>query len=66
MNLSLIFQLLSTLIAVLGAFSAYRARDNARAATLSELQTDVKYILRRLDALEDRQRVKRMKKEESA
>ena len=66
MEISWILQAASVGFAALSAFHAYRARDNARAAELKEIQTDVKHILKRLDALEGRTYVRKIKKEESA
>ena len=66
MEIPAIFQIASTFFAAISAFGAYRARDNARAAALKEMQTDIKHILKRIDALEGKQYVRKMKKEESA
>ena len=66
MDWASVLQLVSTVFAALGAFGAYRARDNSRAAEIKEIQTDVKYILKRLDVLEGRVYVRKVKKEESA
>ena len=45
-------QILGTLASVLGTFSVLRARDNERAAKLTEIQADIRYLIRRVDRLE--------------
>lgn len=67
MEFSFLLQLIATVASAWGAFSAYRTRDNERAAALSEIKNEVRHIMRRLDALEDasRRRV-RVQREESA
>jgi len=50
----LLAQLAGILASVLGTFSALRARDNERAAKLTEMQTEIRYLIRRVDRLEGR------------
>jgi len=67
-DFSAIVQLIATLIAAWSAFSAYRARDNERAIMLSEIRSDIKHIMKRLDKIEDARvcKIERTKREESA
>lgn len=46
------FQMLGVIAALWGAYAGMRARDNARAATLAEIQTDIRHIIKRMDAME--------------
>ena len=69
MDFSGILQLAATVCAAWGAFSAYRTRDNERAVTLSEIRSEIKHIIKRLDRIEDEKRITRIerkKREESA
>ena len=68
MEITAVLQLAATLIAAWSAFSAYRVRDNQRAATLSEIRSDIKHIMKRLDKIEDGKirKIERTKREESA
>ncbi|MBQ1255799.1 MAG: hypothetical protein IIW08_08385 [Clostridia bacterium] len=68
MEISAVLQLIATFSAAWGAFSAYRARDNARAAALSEIRADITHIMKRLDRIEDGRicKIERTKREESA
>lgn len=47
-------QILSCLAGVGTAYSAFRARDNERAATLTELRAGIKALQRQLDDLQRR------------
>ena len=51
MEITAVLQLIATLCAACGAFYAYRARDNERACALSEIRTDIKHIMKRLDRI---------------
>ncbi|MBR3928057.1 MAG: hypothetical protein IKJ65_03520 [Clostridia bacterium] len=68
MEISAVLQSIAIVISAWGAFSAYRARDNERAAALSEIRSDVKHIMKRLDKIEDGRirKIERTKREESA
>ncbi len=68
MEISAVLQLIATLSAAWGAFSAYRARDNERACTLSEIRRDIEHIMNRLDKIEEGRvlKIERTKREESA
>lgn len=69
MEFSTFLQLAATVATMWGAFSAYRARDNERAAALSEIRSDVKHIMKRLDRIEQEksiQRIEMSQREESA
>ena len=66
MDLATVMQMASVFFAAVTAFSTYRARDNARAAALREIQTDIRHILKRIDALEGKRYVSKIGKEESA
>ena len=67
-EISAVLQLIATFSAAWGAFSAYRARDNARAAALSEIRADITHIMKRLDRIEDGRicKIERTKREEIA
>lgn len=68
MEISAVLQLLATLSAAWGAFSAYRTRDNERACALSEIRADIRHIMKRLDRIEEGKTLKidLKKREESA
>lgn len=53
MNLSVLTQALSCAISALAAYAAYRARDNERAATLSEMRAEIRQLSRRMERLEN-------------
>ncbi|MBQ9857144.1 MAG: hypothetical protein IJO53_13260 [Clostridia bacterium] len=69
MDMSTLLQVAATLCAAWGAFSAYRVRDNERAATLSEIRNEIRHIINRLDRIENEMGVsgiERNKREEIA
>ncbi len=68
MEITAVLQLIATFSAAWGAFSAYRARDNERACALSEIRTDIRHIMKRLDKIEEGKvlKIDRKKREESA
>lgn len=68
MEISHLLQLIATFSAAIGAFNAYRTRDNERASALSEIRTDIKHIMKRLDRIEEGRirKIERTKREESA
>lgn len=69
MDLSTVLQLTATVCAVWGAFAAYRVRDNERAVVLSEMRSDIRHIIKRLDQIENERRIakiERKNREESA
>jgi len=68
-DMSTLLQAAATLCAAWGAFSAYRVRDNERAATLSEIRNEIRHIINRLDRIENEMGVsgiERNKREEIA
>ncbi len=52
MEASMIFQAVSCVTALCVAYAGYRARDNARAATLAKIQSEVSHLSTQLAWME--------------
>lgn len=47
-----VFQLIGVTASVFGTFSALRARDNERAGKISEMQTEIRHLIRHTEKLQ--------------